>query len=296
MAAAKGLNPEASAYIPRSLQSFLSTFPTLPPITTHCCYFSPPPPPPRHGGAYNYYPTLSSSSFYDPLPLYTADSFPPLSPAAEEEGEAETEAPPSPTVLIKEQEVGVYEEGIRRTSTRKGFRRSGFWRKVGGKREGCGGSDDGRQQAELGFVNGKDSRGLLLKFLDQHCMAENEKINKFNPNEETEEQTVSAFDFLYLPMDFKTGCNKGYAFVNFTEAKAVWKFYQAFHNKAWDFFQSPKIREIVCAKIQGKEALVDHFEKSTFRCDTNEFLPVCFSPARDGSGKWVKQSLVGERI
>ncbi|XP_059629263.1 uncharacterized protein LOC132271796 isoform X2 [Cornus florida] len=88
--------------------------------------------------------------------------------------------------------------------TRKRFRRSGFWRKVGGKRKVCGGSDDGRQQAELGFVNGKGrSRRLLLKFVDQHCMSENEKMNKFNAHEETEEQTVSAFDFLYLPMDFK---------------------------------------------------------------------------------------------
>ena len=97
---------------------------------------------------------------------------------------------------------------------------------------------------------------------------------------QNQELTVATFDFLYLSMDFGTGCNKGYAFVNFMDPRAVWKYYKALDKKAWDFYQSPKVREIVCAKIQGKKALVQHFEKSSFFCELDEFLPICFSPLR----------------
>lgn len=48
----------------------------------------------------------------------------------------------------------------------------------------------------------------------------------------------------------RTEVNKGYAFVNFTNTKAVKKFHNVFHHKAWEGFRTPKICEIVCAKIQ----------------------------------------------
>ncbi|KAK9183231.1 hypothetical protein WN944_026380 [Citrus x changshan-huyou] len=43
---------------------------------------------------------------------------------------------------------------------------------------------------------------------------------------------------------------------------------------------------------EGKEELVKHFRSFDFPCD--EYLPVCFSPARDGTRKNVKQSTVGK--
>ncbi|CBI38012.3 unnamed protein product, partial [Vitis vinifera] len=138
---------------------------------------------------------------------------------------------------------------------------------------------------------------MLLQFLDEHCMKENQKLGLENSEEaDQEERIVSAFDFLYLPIDFDTGMNKSYAFVNFTHPKAVWRFHFASHNQKWELFHSKKIREIVCAKIQGKEALVKHFEKMSFACEWDEFLPLCFSPARDGSRELVKQSTVGSRV
>lgn len=48
----------------------------------------------------------------------------------------------------------------------------------------------------------------------------------------------------------RSGLNKGYAFVNFTEPRAVWKFYLASKDQSWDFFNSKKRREIVCARLQ----------------------------------------------
>ncbi|KDP41733.1 hypothetical protein JCGZ_26751 [Jatropha curcas] len=134
------------------------------------------------------------------------------------------------------------------------------------------------------------SRELLMEFLDDHCMQENEKVKIKN------ETIVSAFDFLYLPMDFENKANKGYAFVNFTEPKAAWKFNIAVHNKRWNLFQSTKICEIASARIQGKKELVRHFESSVFECERDDYLPVCFSPPRDGSKVTVKETIVGRRI
>lgn len=41
------------------------------------------------------------------------------------------------------------------------------------------------------------SREMLMNFLDDHCMEENRKAVL------KEESFLSAFDFLYLPIDFK---------------------------------------------------------------------------------------------
>lgn len=46
-------------------------------------------------------------------------------------------------------------------------------------------------------IFGVCSRELLVKFLDNHCLTENQK------NASSEETVVSAFDFIYLPMDFR---------------------------------------------------------------------------------------------
>ena len=45
---------------------------------------------------------------------------------------------------------------------------------------------------------------MLLQFLDEHCMKENQKLGLENSEEaDQEERIVSAFDFLYLPIDFE---------------------------------------------------------------------------------------------
>ncbi|XP_074380053.1 protein terminal ear1-like [Apium graveolens] len=139
-------------------------------------------------------------------------------------------------------------------------------------------------------IPNKLTRDELLTLLDKHCMLMNEAACKNGGD-----QNESAFDFVYLPIDFKNEVNKGYAFVNFTNAKAVEKFHNVFHNKAWDGLKTPKICEIVCARIQGKEALVKHFGGTIFICSYDHYLPVCFSPPRNGSGNAVEQLIVGKR-
>ncbi|KAL5855924.1 hypothetical protein ACOSQ4_005726 [Xanthoceras sorbifolium] len=153
--------------------------------------------------------------------------------------------------------------------------------------------DGGDTTVMIRNIPNRFTREMLMDFLDDHCMVENQKAKQLQ-NGEAESIIVSAFDFLYLPMDFESGVNKGYAFVNFTDPRAAWKFYLAAHNLSWGAFLSNKICQIASARLQGKEELERHFESINFPCvDKHEYLPVCFSPARDGSREPVNQRTVG---
>ncbi|KAK8665269.1 hypothetical protein V6N13_005440 [Hibiscus sabdariffa] len=185
--------------------------------------------------------------------------------------------------------------------------------------------DDGKETTVMiKNIPNRYTREMLKDFLDQHCMNMNMNRNySNNGGVADEEPSFSAFDFLYLPVDFmyvsnilhtllafdvmfhgneiampvffRHGCstklNKGYAFVNFTNPRAARRFFDACHGEHWDRFQSTKIREICCAKLQGIEQLVRHFERMGFPC--LEFQPLSFNPARDGSKQLVKETLVG---
>ncbi|XP_042752343.1 protein terminal ear1 [Lactuca sativa] len=118
------------------------------------------------------------------------------------------------------------------------------------------------------------TRELLVKLLEDHCKQENKK---------DENVVRSAFDFVYLPVDFKYRLNAGYAFVNFTTPDAAWRFQKSIKGKGWDLFQSKKIADVARAKIQGKDALVRNFERMQLQSPSSEYLPVWFDPPRDGS-------------
>ncbi|XAR62619.1 hypothetical protein NMG60_11017450 [Bertholletia excelsa] len=137
-------------------------------------------------------------------------------------------------------------------------------------------------------------RGMLLKFLDEVCRAQNQK------QEETDPVHVE-YDFMYLPMDFKRKDNYGYAFVNFTTARAAQRIREVLQDYKWGSFkdsvgfprQSKKICEITWARIQashtdsiirflGKDELMKRFSNSNFSCGNEEYLPVILSPPRDG--------------
>jgi hypothetical protein len=60
------------------------------------------------------------------------------------------------------------------------------------------------------------------------------------------------YDFFYLPIDFRNRCNVGYAFMNFLDPIFILKFYEEFHGKKWEQFNSDKVCEVTYARIQGK--------------------------------------------
>ena len=81
--------------------------------------------------------------------------------------------------------------------------------------------------------------------------------------ETIDEYFNDAYDFFYLPIDFKNNCNVGYAFINFKDLKFIEPFYKRFNHKKWAIFNSEKICSIKYARIQGKEECERHFRDSS---------------------------------
>ncbi|KZV14414.1 protein terminal ear1 [Dorcoceras hygrometricum] len=117
---------------------------------------------------------------------------------------------------------------------------------------------------------------LLLNMLDNHCIHCNEQIA------DGDDQPLSSYDFVYLPIDFINKCNVGYGFVNMTSPEAALRLYKAFHHQSWEVFNSRKICDVTYARLQGLEALREHFKNSKFPKDAEEYMPVVFMPPRDG--------------
>ena len=72
-------------------------------------------------------------------------------------------------------------------------------------------------------------------------------------------------DFFYLPRDFGTQANVGYAFINFCEPSSVVRFYQAFNGRKWGNTNSPKVCSLAYARIQGRQAMIQRFHNSKVR-------------------------------
>ncbi|KAK9934523.1 hypothetical protein M0R45_021663 [Rubus argutus] len=139
-------------------------------------------------------------------------------------------------------------------------------------------TSDTRTTLMIKNIPNKYSQKLLLSMLDNHCIHCNEQILR----DGDEVQPLSSYDFVYLPIDFNNKCNVGYGFVNMTSPEATWRLYKAFHHQNWEVFNSRKICEVTYARVQGLEALKEHFKNSKFPSEMDHYLPVVFSPPRDG--------------
>ncbi|KAJ0428077.1 putative RNA recognition motif domain, mei2-like RNA recognition, RNA-binding domain superfamily [Helianthus annuus] len=134
---------------------------------------------------------------------------------------------------------------------------------------------------------------LLLNMLDSHCIQCNEQITNDGGGVE---QPLSSYDFVYLPIDFMNKCNVGYGFVNMTSPEATMRFYKAFHQQNWEVFNSKKICEVSYARLQGVDALKEHFKNSRFLCEEEEYMPVVFDPPRDGQRLTKPMPIVGQSL
>lgn len=65
---------------------------------------------------------------------------------------------------------------------------------------------------------------------------------------------AKTYDFLYLPIDFATGRNFGYAFINFWRVNVASMFVETFQYRPFLYERSSKVALVVPAKIQGKKA------------------------------------------
>ncbi|XWS34687.1 hypothetical protein CRYUN_Cryun21dG0058800 [Craigia yunnanensis] len=148
---------------------------------------------------------------------------------------------------------------------------------------------DSRTTVMIKNIPNKYSQKLLLNMLDNHCIHCNEQIA------EGGDQPLSSYDFVYLPIDFNNKCNVGYGFVNMTSPQATWRLHKAFHHQHWEVYNSRKICEVTYARVQGLETLKEHFRNSKFPCEMDHYLPVVFSPPRDGKQPTEPLPIVGQK-
>ncbi|KAJ6791946.1 protein MEI2-like 2 isoform X4 [Iris pallida] len=91
-----------------------------------------------------------------------------------------------------------------------------------------------------------------------------------------DETHKGTYDFIYLPIDFKNKCNVGYAFIDMTSHSHIVSFYEAFNGKKWEKFNSEKVASLAYARIQGRAALITHFENSSLMNEDNRCRPILF--------------------
>ncbi|KAG2262841.1 hypothetical protein Bca52824_069920 [Brassica carinata] len=99
-----------------------------------------------------------------------------------------------------------------------------------------------------------------------------------------DEYCKGTYDFLYLPIDFKNKCNVGYAFINLTEPENIVPFYKAFNGKKWEKFNSEKVAYLAYGRIQGKSALIAHFQNSSLMNEDKRCRPILFHTAGPNAG------------
>ena len=132
-------------------------------------------------------------------------------------------------------------------------------------------ADKKQYELDLGrILRGEDNRTTLMI--------------KNIPNKYTSKMLLTAidescrgtYDFLYLPIDFKNKCNVGYAFINMKDPGQIIPFHQAFNGKKWEKFNSEKVAVLAYARIQGKTALISHFQNSSLMNEDKRCRPILF--------------------
>ncbi|KAA8529975.1 hypothetical protein F0562_034421 [Nyssa sinensis] len=152
------------------------------------------------------------------------------------------------------------------------------------RNEGNSNQADNKKQFELDIdriMRGEDNRTTLMI--------------KNIPNKYTSKMLLAAiderhrgtYDFIYLPIDFKNKCNVGYAFINMTDPSLIIPFYQAFNGKKWEKFNSEKVASLAYARIQGKAALIAHFQNSSLMNEDKRCRPILFHTDGPNAGDQV---------
>eukprot|EP00903_Cladosiphon_okamuranus_P021478 g19745.t1 len=94
-----------------------------------------------------------------------------------------------------------------------------------------------------------------------------------------------AYDFFYLPIDFKNKCNVGYAFINFIDYRRIVPFFREFNAQRWKNFNSEKVCAISYARIQGKASMISRFQNSSLMEKDGEYRPLIFHSAGAERGR-----------
>ncbi|KXG20999.1 protein MEI2-like 3 isoform X2 [Sorghum bicolor] len=141
------------------------------------------------------------------------------------------------------------------------------------RHDGNAAQSENKKQFELDLdriAKGEDSRTtLMIKNIP----------NKYNCKlllAVIDENHRGTYDFIYLPIDFKNKCNVGYAFINMTDPQHIIPFYKTFNGKKWEKFNSEKVASLAYARIQGRNALIAHFQNSSLMNEEKWCRPMLF--------------------
>eukprot|EP00850_Spirogloea_muscicola_P018203 SM000164S02265 [mRNA] locus=s164:118569:123747:- [translate_table: standard] len=136
-----------------------------------------------------------------------------------------------------------------------------------------------RRMESLNFVEGKKQFQLDIERILAGEDLRTTLMIKNIPNKYTQKMLLAtidefhrgSYDFFYLPIDFKNKCNVGYAFINMITPLKI-----AFNGKKWEKFNSEKVASLAYARIQGKAALVSHFQNSSLMNEDKRCRPILF--------------------
>lgn len=96
------------------------------------------------------------------------------------------------------------------------------------------------------------------------------------------------YDFIYLRIDFKSGHNVGYAFINFCDIQGMLLMLKHVEGRGWPGYRSTKNAELSYATIQGREALVQKFRNSSVMQQTPYCRPRLFITKEEA---WIVQNI-----
>ncbi|GAB2214062.1 hypothetical protein Drorol1_Dr00018396 [Drosera rotundifolia] len=102
-----------------------------------------------------------------------------------------------------------------------------------------------------------------------------------------DERHQGTYDFIYLPIDFKNNCNVGYAFINMVDPNNIIPFYETFDGKKWEKFNSEKVASLKYGRIQGKQALIAHFQNSSLMNEDKRCQPILFHTDGPNAGEQI---------
>uniref|UniRef100_A0A2K2B820 RRM domain-containing protein n=1 Tax=Populus trichocarpa TaxID=3694 RepID=A0A2K2B820_POPTR len=107
------------------------------------------------------------------------------------------------------------------------------------------------------------------------------------PNKYTSKMLLAAIDERHKGTYNFNKCNVGYAFINMIDPRQIIPFYQAFNGKKWEKFNSEKVASLAYARIQGKAALIAHFQNSSLMNEDKRCRPILFNTDGPNAGDQV---------
>ncbi|KAH0892759.1 hypothetical protein HID58_055188 [Brassica napus] len=141
--------------------------------------------------------------------------------------------------------------------------------------------DDVRTTLMLKNIPNKYTSKMLLSAIDEHC----------------KQASVLTFYIIVLCRKWALNkCNVGYAFINLIEPEKIVPFYKAFNGKKWEKFNSEKVATLTYARIQGKVALIAHFQNSSLMNEDKRCRPILFHTDGPNAGDQVNVSNTSDNI